>query len=122
MSIDKALKDKLEIAHPQLGTIKVYLVYEKLTTVCLLCAKLGHDDDHCPDQLKLQRLQFNTRFTSRPELAWMGQPKIKGWVNDSALLPLIEPSQPHSNRPHNQDQTYPSHNQGPHQQFGTPFP
>lgn len=69
MSIDKALKDKLEIAHPQLGTIKVYLVYEKLTTVCLLCAKLGHDDDHCPDQLKLQRLQFNTRFTSRPELA-----------------------------------------------------
>lgn len=90
LPIDKEMKDHLDIAHPQRGTVRVYLVYERLTTICLFCAKMGHDEEHCADHIRLQRLQFDPRFASRPELNRVGQPKARAWINDPAQVPEIE--------------------------------
>lgn len=87
LPIDAALKDKVSITHPNIGTFNAYLVYERVNRICLFCAKIGHEHTSCADRVRMQRLRLDPRFKDRPEMEKMTQPRLGPWVNNPALMP-----------------------------------
>lgn len=88
--IDKPLKDKLQITHPTLGSVNIYLVYEKLNNLCLFCVHMGHLESECPDKLRMARLCMDQRFRDRLDKDTATKPKIGPWINNSAVVPIRE--------------------------------
>lgn len=43
LPVDEPLKDTIEVTHQNLGILKIHVVYERLSKICLYCANLGHE-------------------------------------------------------------------------------
>lgn len=112
LPVDQALKDRLEVTHPNKGPINIFLFYERITKACLFCGKPGHEIAYCVDQVRMQRLSLDPRFKNRPGIKELAQPKVGKWITNPALIPLPD-SQHHSPNPnlaqrtaHTTQQTY----------------
>lgn len=102
--IDATIQESLPVDHPILGNFKVYLVYEKLTKLCLFCAKIGHDRIDCPDKIRLDRLREDPRYADSLELEQIPSTRIGAWINNQAKLPQFNQPLPDNNQPTNQPQ------------------
>lgn len=93
--IEAKLKPFLNATHPNLGPFNIYLVYEKLTKVCLFCARMGHKRLDCPDNIRIERLREDPRFENSPELDNIPSIRIGSWINNQSQLPIID-TPPHT--------------------------
>lgn len=90
VNIDDKLLDTIEVEHPVMGVIKIYVSYERLNRICLFCAKVGHDHNSCPDKLRLERLRMDLRFQNRQNFDTLTKPKFGPWTKDPSLIPEPE--------------------------------
>lgn len=116
--VDAKLKQNLTATHPILGPLNIYLVYEKLTKVCLFCAKIGHNRLDCPDKIRMESLREDPRFANSPELDNIPEIRVGAWINNQAYLPISNsqiqiPNQSNANNPNPIPQTQPYTDIGP---------
>lgn len=88
IKIDGKLKDRVDADHPELGTIPIYITYEKLPRICLFCSKIGHESLDCAEKLRLERLRVDPRFRDLPQMQQPIKLKVGAWINNSAKVPL----------------------------------
>lgn len=87
LPIDLPLPEIAPAHHPLIGDFKVYLVYERLSRICMYCSKVGHDHTDCPDKLRMESLSLDPRYSNRPEMQGITEPRVGKWINDSTMLP-----------------------------------
>lgn len=89
--IGEPLKDRVTFTHPSLGDITALCSYEKVSSLCRFCGKIGHDIQACQERNRLaaivHRPENAGRFTSLNIL----NPKFGPWILDPYLLPREQP-------------------------------
>lgn len=100
------LKDRLNLNHPSLGTVPVYLVYEHATRLCPYCGIIGHDISGCTMRDRVLQLCADPRYSHRHELQMLRDHRKGAWINCPALVPRplppphfftnMQPNQAHS--------------------------
>lgn len=86
--IGTALQQVVKVNHPILGPFLAYLTYERISRLCIFCAKLGHEMENCHDRIRMKRLKTDPRYRDRPEMQSITDPKVGLWITNNALIPL----------------------------------
>lgn len=105
--LNKPLKDKVFIEHPNLGDIFVHTVYEKIGRVCRFCGLLGHEMDGCPDRIALARLKSAPANIHRQELRDILKPTLGLWIISPAMVPNDASPSAQQNSTKNQEESQP---------------
>jgi Domain of unknown function (DUF4283) len=106
MPIDKPLKDRVTIKHPELGRLTALIVYERVNRACLFCGLLGHEINNCQSRLRLARLKIEGTYDHLPQMNNILEPKFAPWIVDASMVPA--PS--HSSQNKNQQPKNPNKN------------
>lgn len=87
MQVENPLKDRIPLKHPALGTIPIYLVYERAPRLCSYCGMIGHEIGGCSKRGRVLQLCADPCFAYRPELPIMRDHRMGAWMSCPALVP-----------------------------------
>lgn len=88
LPIEKPLKDTLVVTHPTLGSITAYIVYERVSRLCMFCGRLGHDNTTCADKNRMQRLMIDPKYKNRSDAKSLSENRVRPWINNQDLIPV----------------------------------
>jgi hypothetical protein len=83
---DKGLKDRLDICLPYGKERTTLIHYERLVRVCLYCAKIGHEVEHCDERIRLLSRIKHYPPELHEVLNEKLRPRCGGWIGKIYLL------------------------------------
>jgi Zinc knuckle len=83
---DKDLKDRLDICLPYGKERTTLIHYERLVRVCLYCAKIGHEVEHCDERIRLLSRIKHYPPELHEVLNEKLRPRCGGWIGKIYLL------------------------------------